>query len=904
MAIAFGAAGTLLNVTTATTTFSVAYPAGITAGQLLVLFISSNGGAPSATPPTGWTEVFREASTVTNPRGALYIKVATGSESGTLAVTMTSTTGCARMFRYTGVDTTTPQDATRTIVENSGTTVAHVILPSITTVTAGAMLVFVGSWNSGSRTATPPAGATERSDFIADGGTAKAGSINDEIVASAGATGTRTITSSSATGIANWGAMMALRPAVTSTPGNVTAVAATATAAAVAPVVSDGAVRVSVRDTSNGNTQDTAVGTNLTLARPAGTVDGDLLLAVIIQDQDASVKTGMAAPTGWTKIANSGGTGWTTAKGQTALYTHTAASGDPASWNWTNDSTGQPDIHGAILAIANSTGTVASGPTFQYSSAVGTAYTAPSVTGTDKGLLVCAFCRSDSTNGTGSFTMSAPLTEIIDINASTAWTGLGIGIEQLTASGATGTRSATNTDSASWTTVSLAFDPLSPSGNVTAVAATGTANALAPTVSAGATVTAVVATGTAAAPAPVIGTGGAVAAIKATATATALAPTLQTGATVTAVAATAAAAGQAPSLAYGYTLQAIKATATSAGLAPTVGAGSTVAGLAASVAVTALAPSVSAGGATSVSAVPATVTVQGIPPTVGAGTTQAAVKATATAAAVAPVVTGNRAGQVQAVAATVTATALAPGVDAGQTTTVQAVKATATAAGVVPSIFAFATISPAVIPVSVTAPAPGWSGGVTITAPAATGSAAANPATASTFAGVTAPAAPVTASASAPAISYGVTVVVVRATATAASVVPQNVQGDRAVSLTAVRAVVTGSAPAPGVQAFMAVLANPPRATAAVATYAPTVRGAASVTAVRSQITVQAKPVVLMGTLRDLALSGAPLQSTATVASLGTRLSGQPIEYSIRSGVPLYGPITTEPLYGRFRIEE
>lgn len=878
MAIAFGAVGTRLNQTTAATTWNVAYPAGITAGDLLVLFISSNGGAASATPPSGFTEVHRE-TTVTNPRGGLWIKVATGSESGPLAVTMTSTTGHAQIARYSGVDTTTPQDATRTIVQNTGTTVAHVILPSITTATNGAMLVFVGAWNSSSRTASPPAGATERIDFISNGGATKSGALDDEIDATAGASGTRQITSSSGTGIANWGAMMALRPG--GSTGDVAAVTATATADAPAPTVSNGAAApASYRANSVGNTQDTAVGTNLTMARPTGTVDGDLLVAMIIQDQDASVKTGMPAPTGWTKIANS--SSGVTANGQVAIYTHTAASGDPGTWSWTNDSTGQPDTHGTIIAVANTNGTVSAGPTFQYSTATGTAYTAPSVTGTDRGLLICGFFRSDSAAATASFTMSAPLTERVDNNAASSWTGLGVGTEELTAAGATGTRSATNTDTARWTAVSMVVDPVpgDTPGDVAAVAATGTA----------------------AAPAPGVSVGVPVAGIKATATATALAPTLQAGATVTAVAATATAAGQAPSLTYGYTVQAIKATATSAGQAPTVGAGGTVAGQAATVTAAAIAPTVTAAAGSTVQAVPATASVLAPAPAVGAGTTQAAVKATATAAAAAPSVAYGA--TVVAIAATSTAAALAPAVSAGQVTTVQAVAATATAAAVVPVLHAFGQINAPAVPVTVQAPAPAWSGGATVTAPAATGSAAAIPPTVTSTPVVTAPQAAVAASAPAPVVAYGATVVVLRATATAASLVPQYVQGDGAVSLTAVRAVVTGSAPAPGVQAFKAVFANPPAATAAVATYAPSVGGQAAVTGVRATITVQAKPVVLMGTLRDLALSGSPLASTATVASLGTRIDAVPISYTIRSGVPLYGPMTTEPLYGRFRIEE
>lgn len=210
MAIAYGSAGTRLLVGTAATTWNVPYPATIVSGDLLVLHISSNGGA--ATSPSGWTVIYNE-TTLTNPKGGMWIKVATGSESGNLAVTMASSTGNAQMFLYTGVDTTTPQDATATTYSNSVN--SNTVIPAITTVTANTMLVYCNSANSSTVTMTAP--GTERVDHGALGGTGtKAGALYDEAVAGTGSTGTRTITLSA--GRANWGAMIALRPASGGSP--------------------------------------------------------------------------------------------------------------------------------------------------------------------------------------------------------------------------------------------------------------------------------------------------------------------------------------------------------------------------------------------------------------------------------------------------------------------------------------------------------------------------------------------------------------------------------------------------------------------------------------------------------------------------------------------------------------
>lgn len=210
MAVAFGSAGTRFVQNPAGTSWAVAYPSGISAGDILLLHISTNGGAVTSSSLTGagWTEVFKPA-TVTNPRGGLWLKVASGSESGTITVTTASTTGNAIMFRYTGVDTTTPQDATATTIEDTSGTDTTTDIPSITTVTDGAMLIYANAGNSS--TVTMTAADTERVDHGALGGTgAKCGAVYDVIKTTAGASGTKTITLSSAR--AYWGVMIALRP--------------------------------------------------------------------------------------------------------------------------------------------------------------------------------------------------------------------------------------------------------------------------------------------------------------------------------------------------------------------------------------------------------------------------------------------------------------------------------------------------------------------------------------------------------------------------------------------------------------------------------------------------------------------------------------------------------------------
>lgn len=109
MAIAFGAAGAVAN--TATTTLTIPYPAGITAGQMLIVCICNKYPTNSPTTPVGFT-------LATNAQGSggsgaagidigsvystVYYKVAVGTETGNLAVTITANnTAIGRIFRYT-----------------------------------------------------------------------------------------------------------------------------------------------------------------------------------------------------------------------------------------------------------------------------------------------------------------------------------------------------------------------------------------------------------------------------------------------------------------------------------------------------------------------------------------------------------------------------------------------------------------------------------------------------------------------------------------------------------------------------------------------------------------------------------------------------------------------------------
>lgn len=106
--IAHGATGTGAQ---GTTSLSVSYPAGVAAGNLLVLCVSNKYPANGPATPSGWTlptngQGSGGSGSAGEDSGEVYatvfVKVADGSESGSLAVTITSgNAATGAMSRYT-----------------------------------------------------------------------------------------------------------------------------------------------------------------------------------------------------------------------------------------------------------------------------------------------------------------------------------------------------------------------------------------------------------------------------------------------------------------------------------------------------------------------------------------------------------------------------------------------------------------------------------------------------------------------------------------------------------------------------------------------------------------------------------------------------------------------------------
>lgn len=126
-------------------TITCPYPASIAAGDLLYLQIgfscSNAADAISVTTPTDWTLKHALEGPTNQFRQTILYKVATGSESGNLSITVTTggtnTVAIARMYRFSGVNNSTPHEGGAV---TSGTD-DSVEAPSVTTTGANRLAV-------------------------------------------------------------------------------------------------------------------------------------------------------------------------------------------------------------------------------------------------------------------------------------------------------------------------------------------------------------------------------------------------------------------------------------------------------------------------------------------------------------------------------------------------------------------------------------------------------------------------------------------------------------------------------------------------------------------------------------------------------------------------------------------
>lgn len=202
MSIAFVAAASALSDDSNTLTISK--PTGTLDGHVMVAAIERTvgSGTPSISTLSGWTLIGSVDPDSGISKGAAYYKVAS-SEGASYSWSLGGGSGASRsnaggIVTYSGADILAVLDAFDS--QNNGDS-STATAPTVTAARAGELLltlIFGGSNNNNDRSATAPAGMTERVDrrqtvgFVPN--VSSHLSMHDEILASAGATGTRAAT--------------------------------------------------------------------------------------------------------------------------------------------------------------------------------------------------------------------------------------------------------------------------------------------------------------------------------------------------------------------------------------------------------------------------------------------------------------------------------------------------------------------------------------------------------------------------------------------------------------------------------------------------------------------------------------------------------------------------------------
>lgn len=198
--------------TVGTATLTIARPAGLQEGDLMVAAIVVESGSDTAiTPPTAtgpWTLILRTNQS-TNVGVGTYLKFATAADVGATSYAwdiQVSKKASGGIMAYSGVDPDTPLDVAPAVEHGASATSGNMNAPSLTTVTPSARLIAVYGTKNGALH-NQPTGMVQR--FQVSNANGFASSANDEGIAVAGDTGQRTSTPSNGEWVAQ---SIALRP--------------------------------------------------------------------------------------------------------------------------------------------------------------------------------------------------------------------------------------------------------------------------------------------------------------------------------------------------------------------------------------------------------------------------------------------------------------------------------------------------------------------------------------------------------------------------------------------------------------------------------------------------------------------------------------------------------------------
>jgi len=265
-------------------------PAGVVQNDVMIAEIEVR--APnSITAPTGWT-LIHNTTLSTSGQLATYYKVAGASEPSSYTWSSADPNGKAGgITDWYNVNTSSPVD---TSSGNTGTGTADTA-PAITTAAANEPVLLFAA-QIGEVTFSPPNGTYQRYQAATSGATYGASVMAGDLVQPiAGSTAAGVATASSGGG--GWLAqLVALKPKAVPT----------------------------FRSASSA----TAISTSLTINKPAGVVQNDVMVAEVAVRATNSI----TAPTGWTLILDTS----LGSSGHVSTYSKVAGASEPSSYTWTS----------------------------------------------------------------------------------------------------------------------------------------------------------------------------------------------------------------------------------------------------------------------------------------------------------------------------------------------------------------------------------------------------------------------------------------------------------------------------------------------------------------------------------------------------------------------------------------
>lgn len=187
------------------------------------------------------------------------------------------------------------------------------------------------------------------------------------------------------------------------------------------------------------------------IAKPTGTVAGEVMFGFTIADDQAPTTVSGT----WTQL---GTTGTVTEITGMKNWQRVAGASEPSSYTFSYGS--GADVAAGIITVTGADSTtplVATPPAT--STGTGTSMAAPSVTGVVGGLLVCVWYRRGDNTAGATRAITAPGTMVKRIDTQGSWATFAVATQELTATGATGTRTATFPISTGWRAYSFVVAP-------------------------------------------------------------------------------------------------------------------------------------------------------------------------------------------------------------------------------------------------------------------------------------------------------------------------------------------------------------------------------------------------------------------------------------------------------------